>query len=141
MLTFAVGTVIEIGFKNYVMDQSNKAMFVEMEKAVMKAFKEKDEKAFIRDFAKDYIGVSGDGIKNTAAEVAGMYRLDLDRLSSTNETVSFPAETVAILSYIMSTDGQAGGKNFSATIYCSTVFLKQADRWKVVLHTESMAAR
>ena len=120
-------------------EQTARELLGQMELAVMEAFKNKDAQRFTKDFAADYVGVSGDGVKDAAGEIKGMQAIDLDHLSAENMKIHFPAVHAAILTYTMITRGKMGNQPISGSIFASTLYINRDGRWLATLHTESMA--
>ncbi len=113
---------------------------IEMERATIAAFKAKNDKEFTKFFSKSYVGIANDGKKTSAEEVSGMHKLDLSDVVVEDEAVSFPTSDVGILTYTMKVKASVDGKAMNGNIYTSSVYAKEGDAWRVVLHTESMQA-
>ncbi len=111
---------------------------IELEKQTLAAYKRHDAPAFTKAFGRDYIGVANDGVLTAEDELKKMTQLELSELHLEDPKVTFPTESVAVITYKMITSGKAAGKPMSATIYTSTVYVKR-ERWEAVLHTEAMA--
>jgi ketosteroid isomerase-like protein len=123
-----------------VKENAMRDKLIDMEKATIAAYQAKDEKTFTQYFSKHYVGIANDGIKTRAEEVSGMRKMSVDDIAMEGEQVSFPSDDVAILTYTMKFRAKMDGKPVSGNIYSSTVYAKEDDGWRSVLHTESMPA-
>jgi hypothetical protein len=116
---------------------SQEQTIINQERETVMAFKEKRKDLFTKNFSEKYIGVASDGIKTADDEVEGMLKLDLNDINVADEKVSFPTNDIAIMTYKMIVKGKLKEKDISGTIYCSTVFALQQNKWLSILHTES----
>lgn len=115
-----------------------KGLLIEMEQAFLTAYKAKDAETFKKNFARDYVGIANDGMQTVDKEIEKMGRFNIRELHMENEKVTFPTESVGIVTYKMVSEGQLDGKEFSGVLYASTVYVERDGQWKAVLHTESM---
>lgn len=115
------------------------ALLINREQKSLDAYREKDEQAFRKHLAEEYVGVSDDGFTSADDDVAQMHKFDLARLDSKDQKLVFPAEDTGILTYTMMSEGTYDGESVSTTIHVATVWVKKDDDWQVVLHTESIA--
>ena len=122
------------------MDNDSKSNEISsLEKFTINAFKEKQPVSFTKYFSSDYIGVANDGVKDAAAEIKGMLKLDIKEIRVLDERISFPENNLGIMTYTMAVTGKLNEQDISGEIYCSTVYLKKASGWQSILHTESKA--
>ena len=119
---------------------ASESTITDLEKSAWEAYKNKQADAFKALLSKDHYSVYADGIKTLDAELADMNNTDLRDYSFADVKVVFPHARIAIITYKATQQATAGGKDFSGSFNCGSVWTKQGGgKWVGIFHTEIKA--
>jgi hypothetical protein len=105
---------------------------INLEKAVTEAYKNKQNDAFRKYLAKNYVGINADGITKVATEVTGMENTDLRNYSFADMKAVFPKAGVAVVTYKATVQSSAAGQDTSGTYNVASVWAKRWGKWFLI---------
>ena len=110
------------------------------EKAVWQAVKDQKLDDFAAAMAPDYVGLYPEGRRTVAADVAGIKDVALhDFEISFFDARPVDPDTIAT-TYRIDISGQAHGTAFTGRYWVASVWHREGDKWRAVLHTQTTAA-
>jgi uncharacterized protein DUF4440 len=118
---------------------ANESTITDLEKSAWEAYKNKQADAFKALMSKDYSGVYAEGVKTLDAEVANMAKSDLRDYSFSDIKVAFPHPKMAVMTYKVTVQATADGKDVSGTYNSGSAWIQHGGKWVGALHTESKA--
>ncbi len=142
LLAMAVPLLAQKAAKK-AMTGDQKAMLLNMEKGLWAAFKDNNTKPFEEVMTANAIDLSGpvpthraDFMKmlNSKQCTVNSYAID-----DGSAQVVEAARDAAVLYYKVTEDASCGGQKAPSPVWASTVWVKQAGKWKAAFHQESPA--
>ncbi len=109
----------------------------DLERATWQAYKDKDARGYRRLLASAYVNVGGDGIFGLEEELRDMPRSGVDSFTLSDIAVSFPAPTVAVVTYVVSVVRAGELPHQAVPFYDASVWVRSEGTWKTVLHTHA----
>lgn len=113
---------------------ANEQALIDLEKAVMEAYKNKKADVFRKYLAKNYVGINADGTTKRTSELTEMQNTDLRNYSFTDMKVVFPKAGVAVVTYKTRVDGSAAGQDTSGAYNAASVWTKRWGNWVLIGH-------
>jgi hypothetical protein len=111
---------------------------VAQEKAIWKAFNDRNVDQVKKLISTDVLTVYPDGIYNFQQRLDGMSKMKMKSFSLSDFNVSMPSGDVAVISY----KAKVGNKDGSSTeLNCGTVWNLKNGEWKAVFHSDMKAER
>jgi len=118
---------------------ANESTISDLEKSAWEAYKNKQADAFKALMSKDYYGVYAEGMKTLDGELAAMPKSDLREYSFSDIKVVFPHPKMAVMTYKVTVQATADGKDVSGTYNSGSVWVQEGGKWVGAFHTESKA--
>ena len=116
----------------------DKEAIIAKEKAVWKAFRDKDADAVKKLVSTDVVAVYPDGIYNFQQRMDGMSKMTMKSFSLSDFNLSTPSDEIAIISYKAKEESKDGS---SSDLNCATVWNLKNGEWKAVFHSDMRAER
>ena len=123
----------------FSMASPDKETIVAAEKDAWQNIKDKKFDAFQKMLAADFRGVYPNGINSTAKEVAEVRKLDFKSYSFGEMDVVFIDKDAALVTYPVTVEGTADGKDISGKMNAASVWKKEGSDWRVAFHTDMKA--
>lgn len=117
------------------------ATIVAAEKQAWESYKGREADAFKALMVQNYASVYPDGIKDMAGELRDMKSMELRSYTITNTKVTYPAPTVAVLTYTCDAQASFNGADISGTYNCGSVYVKENGKWLGAFHAEMKQAK
>jgi ketosteroid isomerase-like protein len=111
---------------------------VAQEKAIWKAFNDRNVDQVKKLISTDVLAVYPDGIYNFQQRLDGMSKMTMKSFSLSDFNVSMPSGDVAVISYKAKLGNKDGS---SAELNCGTVWNLKNGEWKAVFHSDMKAER
>jgi len=105
------------------------------EKAAWQAFKDKKSDEFKKFLSADFMGVYADGIQTLQKEVDAMQKWDMKSFSFSDFNLVMPDADTAVVTYKVTIEGTAEGKDASGNYNAGSVWHKKNGEWRAVFHT------
>jgi uncharacterized protein DUF4440 len=112
----------------------NEQAIINLEKAVIEAYKNKKSDVFRKYLARNYVGINAEGITKADTEITGMENTDLRNYSFADMKVVFPKAGVAIVTYKSTVDSKIAGENTSGAYNVASVWTKRWGNWVLISH-------
>jgi uncharacterized protein DUF4440 len=112
----------------------NEQAIINLEKALIEAYKNKKSDVFRKYLARNYVGINADGITMADTEITGMENTDLRNYSFADVKVVFPKAGVAIVTYKSTVDSSIAGENTSGAYNAASVWTKRWGNWVLISH-------
>ena len=116
----------------------DKEAIIAKEKAVWKAFRDKDADAVKKLVSTDVVAVYPDGIYNFQQRMDGMSKMTMKSFSLSDFNLSTPSDEIGIISYKAKVESNDGS---SSDLNCATVWNLKNGEWKAVFHSDMRAER
>jgi ketosteroid isomerase-like protein len=116
----------------------DKEAIIAKEKAVWKAFRDKDAGAVKKLVSTDVVAVYPDGIYNFQQRMDGMSKMTMKSFSLSDFNLSTPSDEIAIVSYKAKVESKDGS---SSDLNCATVWNLKNGEWKAVFHSDMRAEK
>jgi Domain of unknown function (DUF4440) len=113
---------------------ANEQAIMDLEKAVMEAYKNKKADMFRKYLANNYVGINADGTTKKTSVVAQMQNTDLRNYSFADMKVVFPKVGVAVVTYKSTVDSSAAGQDTSGAYNVASVWTKRWGNWVLISH-------
>lgn len=113
---------------------ANEQAIMDLEKAVMEAYKNKKADMFRKYLANNYVGINADGTTKKTSVVAEMQNTDLRNYSFADMKVVFPKVGVAVVTYKSTVDSSAAGQDTSGAYNIASVWTKRWGNWVLISH-------
>lgn len=113
---------------------ANEQAIMDLEKAVMEAYKNKKADMFRKYLANNYVGINADGTTKKTSVVAEMQNTDLRNYSFADMKVVFPKVGVAVVTYKSTMDSSAAGQDTSGAYNVASVWTKRWGNWVLISH-------
>ena len=111
---------------------ANEQAIMDLEKAVMEAYKNKKADMFRKYLANNY--VNADGTTKKTSVVTEMQNTDLRNYSFADMKVVFPKAGVAVVTYKSTADSSAAGQDTSGAYNVASVWTKRWGNWVLISH-------
>lgn len=97
-------------------------------------FKKKDKKSFSAILADEFREVEedGGGLRDAKAEVAEIDAFDINQYTLSDFTVHPIGNEAALVNYVASYSGSAGGQKVDGKEVCAEIWVKHGGTWKVL---------
>lgn len=113
---------------------ANEQAIMDLEKAVMEAYKNKKADMFRKYLANNYVGINADGTTKKTSVVTEMQNTDLRNYSFADMKVVFPKVGVAVVTYKSTVDSSAAGQDTSGAYNVASVWTKRWGNWVLISH-------
>lgn len=117
------------------------AAIVALEKQAWESYKGRQADTFKALMVQNYASVYPDGIKDISGELSDMKSMELRSYTFNNTKVTYPAATVAVLTYNCSLQASLNGTDLSGTYNCGSVYVKDNGKWLGAFHAEMKQAK
>ncbi|MDQ3120091.1 MAG: nuclear transport factor 2 family protein [Verrucomicrobiota bacterium] len=105
------------------------------EKAAWQAFKDKNADEFRKIFATSYRGIYSDGIGKAEDETKSMQEMTVKSFSLSDFDVVSVNPSTVLVTYKVNMQSTEAGKEESGTYNCASVWQKEGNDWRVIVHT------
>lgn len=105
------------------------------EKAAWQAFKDKKTDDFRKIFATSYRGVYSDAIGKAEDEMKSMQEMTVKSFSLSDFDVVSVNPSTILVTYKVNMQFTEGGKEESGTYNCGSVWQKEGNDWRAIMHT------
>ncbi|REJ76229.1 MAG: DUF4440 domain-containing protein [Acidobacteria bacterium] len=114
---------------------------IDMDKKFWDAFFKKDTKVFEDGLGSSFLAVGSDGIRDRAAEIAyiGEHKCEISSYTLSDEKATKVNDNFVVLTYAAASKGTCDGQPMPEKMYTASVYMKDGDSWKPVMHMNSVA--
>jgi hypothetical protein len=116
-----------------------KEALMTLEKSGWEAWKNRDTKWSEENYSAKGVGFGKDGRQDKAAMIKAMAdaKCDIKSYSLSDDQMTMLGNDVAVLTFKGTQDGTCDGKKVPATVWASSVYVREGDKWKALLYVEN----
>ena len=137
LMIAVAATSVAFGQTNVSKDSKLEAQLISSEKAVWNALLAGKFNDFANMLAEDFLGISADGVKNKAEDVADTKQLKFKKTDLSNFKVQMPDKNNAIVIYEVSIEAVTpDGKNLEGNYRSTSFWVKRGGKWLILNHSD-----